>query len=41
MDMKLGEPIELRLTSRYYRFNRQVAIRDVFDALAWIPTLAF
>ena len=31
--MKLGVPIELKYTTRYYQFNRVFAIRDVFDAL--------
>ncbi|HHT9105921.1 MAG TPA: hypothetical protein ACFYD7_08635 [Candidatus Wujingus californicus] len=36
--MKLGIPIDLKFTARYYRFNRQFAIRDVFDALVELIT---
>lgn len=36
--MKLGQPIELHLASRYYQFNRAFAIRDVFDALVELIT---
>jgi len=36
--MKLGEPIDIHLASRYYQFNRAFAIRDVFDALVELIT---
>jgi len=36
--MKLGVPIDLKFTTRYYQFNRQFAIRDVFDALVELIT---
>ncbi|HAB53464.1 MAG TPA: hypothetical protein DCE80_15045 [Ignavibacteriales bacterium] len=36
--MKLGVPIDLKFTIRYYQFNRQYAIRDVFDALVELVT---
>lgn len=35
---KIGEPIDLHLSSRYYQFNRAFAIRDVFDALVELIT---
>jgi len=37
-DMKLGEPININITERYFKFNRQYAIRDVFDALVELIT---
>lgn len=36
--MKMGVPIELTYSTRYYQFNRQFAIRDVFDALVELIT---
>lgn len=36
--MKLGVPIDLTYSTRYYQFNRQFAIRDVFDALVELIT---
>jgi len=36
--MKLGFPLELKYSTRYYQFNRQFAIRDVFDALVELIT---
>ncbi len=36
--MKLGKPIELNITKRYYEFQSQYAIRDVFDALVELIT---
>lgn len=36
--MKLGVPIDLILSTRYFQFNRQYAIRDVFDALVELIT---
>jgi len=36
--MKLGIPLELKYSTRYYQFNRQYAIRDVFDALVELIT---
>lgn len=36
--MELGVPIDLKFTMRYYQFNRQFAIRDVFDALVELVT---
>ena len=36
--MKLGIPLELKYSTRYYQFNRQFAIRDVFDALVELIT---
>ncbi len=36
--MKLGVPLDVILTTRYYQFNRQYAIRDVFDALVELIT---
>jgi hypothetical protein len=35
---KIGEPIDLHLSARYYQFNRSFAIRDVFDALVELIT---
>jgi len=36
--VKLGEPIPLDMSQRYYQFNRQYAVRDVFDALVELVT---
>ena len=36
--LKLGIPIDLKYTDRYYHFQRQYAIRDVFDALVELIT---
>jgi len=36
--MKLGEPTDLKLTKRYFEFNRQYAMRDAFDALVELIT---
>jgi len=36
--MKLGQPIDIHLSARYYQFNRSFAIRDVFDALVELVT---
>ncbi len=36
--MKLNVPQKLELTTRYYQFVRQVAIKDVFDALVELIT---
>jgi hypothetical protein len=36
--LKLGEPRDLRLSARYYQFNRSHAIHDVFDALVELIT---
>ena len=36
--MKLGQPIDIHLSPRYYQFNRGFAIRDVFDALVELIT---
>jgi hypothetical protein len=36
--MKLGQPLDLHLATRYYQFNRSFAIRDVFDALVELIT---
>ena len=36
--MKLGQPVDLRLSPRYYQFNRGFAIRDAFDALVELIT---
>jgi len=36
--MKLGVPLDIILTTRYYQFNRQYAIRDVFDVLVELIT---
>jgi len=38
--MKIGVPVKLQLTSRYYLYNRQFAIRDAFDALVELITNA-
>ncbi len=37
---RLGSPIDIRLSSRYYQFNRSFAIRDVYDALVELITNA-
>lgn len=34
----LGEEIDLKLSARYYRFNRDAAVKDVFDALVELVT---
>src|SRR5262249_4580302 len=36
--IKLGEARDLRLSSRYYQFNRSHAIHDLFDALVELIT---
>lgn len=36
--MKIGVPMNLRLTKRYYLLNRQWAIKDTFDALVELIT---
>ena len=36
--MEIGKPIDLIFTNRYYDFQRQQAIRDVFDALVELIT---
>ena len=36
--MKIGVPIDLHYSDRYYHFQRQHAIRDVFDALVELIT---
>ncbi len=38
--IKIGEPIRLELSDRYFQFNRQYAVRDVFDALVELITNA-
>src|SRR5712692_7739131 len=38
MAIKLGQPVDFNLSKRYYQFNRQYAIRDVFDALVELIT---
>lgn len=38
--MKIGVPMNLRLTKRYYLHNRQWAIKDAFDALVELITNA-
>ncbi len=35
---KIGEPIDLHLSARYFHFNRSFAIKDVFDALVELIT---
>ena len=37
-NIKIGEPIDLIFANRYYDFQRQQAIRDVFDALVELTT---
>lgn len=36
--VRLGKPIRLDMTERYFQFNRQYAVRDVFDALVELIT---
>lgn len=36
--MKLDVPIDIKLTSRFYEFSRQHAVRDVYDALVELIT---
>ena len=36
--MKVGQPIDIKLSNRYYQFNRSHAMRDVFDALVELIT---
>ena len=36
--MKGGQPIDIKLSARYYQFNRSHAMRDVFDALVELIT---
>ena len=36
--MKIGEPIDLKLSKRYYELIRQFAIKDIFDALVELIT---
>src|SRR5215467_8977785 len=35
---KIGEPIDLRFSPRYFHFNRSFAIKDIFDALVELIT---
>ncbi|HEY6767270.1 MAG TPA: hypothetical protein VI386_21130 [Candidatus Sulfotelmatobacter sp.] len=35
---KIGEPIDLHFSARYFHFNRSFAIKDVFDALVELIT---
>ena len=36
--MKIGTPIDIKITLRDYDFNRQFAIRDVYDVLVELIT---
>jgi len=36
--MKIGVPLDIKLSTRYFQFNREFAIRDVFDALVELIT---
>lgn len=36
--MKIGEPIDIKLSARYFKHNRGFAIQDVFDALIELIT---
>ncbi len=36
--IKSGQPIKIELSTRYFQFNRQYAVRDVFDALVELLT---
>jgi hypothetical protein len=36
--IKLGEPVDLHFSTRYFQFNRAYAIHDVFDALVELIT---
>jgi len=36
--LQLGKPVKLKFSDRYYQFNRQYAVRDVFDALVELVT---
>ena len=36
--MKLGVPIDVKITIRHFDFSRQFAIRDVYDALVELIT---
>lgn len=36
--VELGAPIQLGITERYFQFNRQYAVRDVFDGLVELIT---
>ena len=36
--MKLGIPLDIEIDTRYFQFNREFAIRDVFDALVELIT---
>ncbi len=38
MKIKLGIPIDFKISARYFDFNRQNAIRDVYDALVELIT---
>lgn len=38
MKIKLGVPVDFKISQRYYDFNRQNAIRDVYDALVELIT---
>jgi len=40
MTIKVGQPLELKVTKRYWVHNRQFAIRDAFDALVELITNA-
>lgn len=40
MKIKLGVPVDFKISQRYYDFNRQNAIRDVYDALVELITNA-
>jgi hypothetical protein len=34
----LDKPVKVQISDRYYQFNRQYAVRDVFDALVELVT---
>ena len=36
--MKLGVALDIKLSTRYFQFNREYAIRDIFDALVELIT---
>lgn len=38
--IEIGKSIKLKLSERYYHFNRQFAVRDVFDAIVELVTNA-
>ena len=40
INLQIGVPLKLDISSRYFEFNRDYAIRDIYDALVELITNA-